>query len=266
MVASTTARCFVTHAGEPHYNMAFDECLFLEAVHNPELVALRLYTWEPGGITIGLNQRAELALDWQRVGGTAVIRRATGGRALFHDPSELTYAIVLGASAVTRSAAAGGNSQLSSRLADGLVRFLARIGIGAEFVRRSGPVDRGPVSVNTAPCFASTARYELVAGGEKIIASAQRRISEAVLQHGSIKTNGVVQHDALPLVAMSSRTSTAIQSIENEQLNIAAVHFFGAMAETLGVDWEVCKTVDTERLTQLTAQIMSAPLGRREFH
>lgn len=262
----SSAFCHVTHAGEPHFNMAFDEWLFSEALKNPDLIALRLYSWSPGAITIGLNQRAELALDWHRAGATPVLRRATGGRALYHDPSELTYSVALGAASAARLAAGGGSAQLSSRLADGLVRFLARIGIGAEFVRRSSPVDRGPVSVNTAPCFASTARYELVAGGEKIIASAQRRIGDAVLQHGSIKTNGVVQHDALPMIETGRDLFTAIQSVECEHLNSAAKEYFAAMAESFGIEWEISEISDSAWLAQRTAQIMSAPLGRREFH
>ena len=265
MSALTTAHCFVTPAGEPHFNMAFDEWLFAEALRNPESVALRLYSWQPGAITIGLNQRAELALDWQKVGDTTVIRRATGGRALYHDPSEMTYAVILGAAVAGRLSAGEGNSRISGLLAEGLVEFLGRIGIGAEFVRRSSPVDRGPVSVNTAPCFASTARYELVAGGEKVIASAQRRIGETVLQHGSIKTNGVAQHAALPPITTEQSVTTPIQSVDFEQLNIAAVHFFAALAEKLGVKWGLSAATDAAKLTQRAAQIMSAPLGRRAF-
>jgi len=244
--------------------MAFDEWMFGEAMRDSSFVALRLYTWQPGGITIGLNQRAELALRWENVGGTAVIRRATGGRALYHDPSELTYSVVLGA-AVAERLLGSCDSRISSRLADGLVRFLGRIGIGAEFVRRSSPVDRAPISTNPAPCFASTARYELVAGGEKVIASAQRCIGKAILQHGAIKTNGVVQHAALAPIATAQRQGSAIQSVESERLNIVAPDFFGAMAEVLGVPWEMGGVIDSHRVAERAAQIMSAPLGRRDF-
>ena len=38
----------------------------------------------------------------------------------------------------------------------------------------------------TSPCFSSTSQYEITLGGRKLIGSAQRRIGETVLQHGSL--------------------------------------------------------------------------------
>jgi lipoate-protein ligase A len=38
----------------------------------------------------------------------------------------------------------------------------------------------------SAPCFASTARHEVVVGGRKLVGSAQRRTARALLQQGSV--------------------------------------------------------------------------------
>ncbi|PWB75470.1 hypothetical protein C3F09_02430 [candidate division GN15 bacterium] len=266
MSLSHVARCFITHGGEPHFNMAFDEWLFEQALHDASFVAMRMYSWRPGGITIGLNQRAETALNWQAVGETAVIRRVTGGRALYHDPSELTYAVILGAD-VTRKLSAGGSTQkVSAVLADGLADFLARQGIGAEFVRRSSPLDRRPVAGQTAPCFASSARYELVSDGRKVVASAQRHIGETILQHGSIKTHGVVPHSALPGIGDTSGSLFDGQSIDYEHVKSAARDFFRAIGETIGVEWQVSEERVESAVSLRQSQIMSAPLDRREFH
>ncbi len=45
-------------------------------------------------------------------------------------------------------------------------------------------------------CFASAARNELLAGGKKIVGSAQRRFRQGTLQHGSILLDDA--HEKLP--------------------------------------------------------------------
>jgi len=245
--------------------MAFDEWLFGQAVHDPGFVAFRLYTWLPGAITIGLNQRAEMALDWRAIGSTVVIRRATGGRALYHDPSELTYSVVVGADTTRRLCAGGSTSRLSGLIAHGLTRFLIRQGIGAEFVRRSSPVDQRPVADHTMPCFASFARYELVSGGRKVVASAQRRTGDAVLQHGSIKMGGVTNHAALPGIGDLGGPDSELQSLDYEWLMKAARDLFAAIAESIGVDWKVIEERVEEQVLPGALQIMSTPLSRRDF-
>ena len=40
------------------------------------------------------------------------------------------------------------------------------------------------------PCFVSAGRFEVVVGGRKLVGSAQRRSGAAVLQHGSLLTDG----------------------------------------------------------------------------
>jgi len=78
---------------EPCFNMAFDSRMLTFVRLNPGMVLLRLYTWAIPTITIGLNQITERAVDMRQLGRTPLIRRVTGGRAVFHDCSELTYAI-----------------------------------------------------------------------------------------------------------------------------------------------------------------------------
>jgi lipoate-protein ligase A len=72
-------------------------------------------------------------------------------------------------------------------IAQGLLAGLQRLGVPAELVSRSGrhagkvrPFSREPA------CFSSPSWFEVVARGRKIAGSAQRRISGAFLQHGSV--------------------------------------------------------------------------------
>jgi lipoate-protein ligase A len=194
-----SGRFFSHNAADPVFNMAFDEWMFRRVADCPGSVWVRLYTWDTGTLTFGLNQRQAVAFDAARVGETPVIRRATGGRAVYHDPSELTYAVSLNPHGVDDSRLVGSVGQVYERLAESLQLFLRRLGIDSETTARSSPEDRQPRQLQTAPCFASVARHELTSGGRKVIASAQKQYRGAVLQHGSIKLAGVVPHPALAI-------------------------------------------------------------------
>ena len=54
-----SAYFYQTYAGHPYWNMAFDEWLLVRALERPGSLYLRLYTWHPGAITFGYNQRRD---------------------------------------------------------------------------------------------------------------------------------------------------------------------------------------------------------------
>ena len=74
------------------FNMALDSFL-LE--HPPDLPLLRFYSWSPSAITIGYNQRS-LYFNKEKCEqlGIDVIRRPTGGRAVYHN-KEITYSVII---------------------------------------------------------------------------------------------------------------------------------------------------------------------------
>lgn len=183
--------------GSPDFNMAFDEWMLGRALSAPGMVLLRLYTWEPTAITIGCNQRLERAVDQTRLGETPLVRRLTGGRAIYHDRSELTYAIALGTAGELPPKLRGTLSQTSISLAAALQAFLSAVGVSSDLQRASSARNADPAFFHRAPCFASHARYELMRGDRKIVASAQKRLPGAMLQHGSIKLAGIAPHPAL---------------------------------------------------------------------
>lgn len=78
---------------DPYYNMAFDEYVLerlpLEEPH--------FYLWQNRpAVIIGLNQDAlaEVNVDYLRENGIALVRRVTGGGAVYHDLGNLNYTIV----------------------------------------------------------------------------------------------------------------------------------------------------------------------------
>jgi lipoate-protein ligase A len=210
--------------GDPYFNMAFDEWLLRRASACRGVVLARLYTWSVGSITFGFNQDRETALDWSRVRETPVIRRITGGRALYHDPSELTYAIAANLSSGTRLDGTVGD--VSRRIARALQQLLDGLSIESQYVRQSSTRNSRPEFFHKAPCFASTAKYELVTGDRKIVASAQKRTRTAFVQHGSIKLSGIAPHPALNGVAFE--TAGSLQPIDADAFSRAAALFWAA--------------------------------------
>ena len=194
-----TPAVYYTHfGGEPFFNMAFDEWMFGKAMQNPDRVYLRLYSWSPGAITFGYHQDITKAVRHDNLGDTILIRRITGGRALYHDPSELTYAIAFNSQNKANSKLCGTVRESSQIIASALVSFLESIGISAQYVRQSVGHKKTKAYFQTIPCFDSVARHEIVGKPGKIVASAQRRIETTFLQHGAIKIGGIASHPALP--------------------------------------------------------------------
>ena len=79
------------------YNMALDEAILRMAIEKKSLSTLRFYKWKPSTASIGRNQSLtdEINLNFARERGFNIVRRITGGGAVFHDEErEITYSIV----------------------------------------------------------------------------------------------------------------------------------------------------------------------------
>lgn len=148
---------------------------------------LRLFGFAPPGITLGRSQIPARELDLARCAAEGVpwAVRPTGGRAIFH-AQEWTYSL---ATPIADRDWGGGQAESYARMCRLLVASLHRLGVPAEFApgdslgRVGGPRARGGPA---DPCFASTARHEVVLAGRKLIGSAQRRTATALLQQGSL--------------------------------------------------------------------------------
>lgn len=245
--------------------MGFDEWMLAEAAATPGLILFRLYTWEIGTITFGFNQRQQTALDFTKLEGTPVIRRITGGRAVYHDISELTYSVAFNTAQPGADGLRGSTAQTSERIARMLSRFLSHVGFAAGWVRTSAAENSRPDYFHKAACFASHAKYELVAGGAKIVASARRDYSGAALQHGAIKLNGLASHPALHNIEAIS--ASHLKSIDLSVLNDMAGRFSDAAGEELNIVARRSEPAATEcRAIYLrSALVRESPLDKREL-
>jgi len=145
-------------------NMALDEAILRCVVAGASPSTLRFYGWKPSAVSIGYFQgiEQEVDLDVCREQGVDVIRRLTGGGAVFHEHgSEITYSL-----AVKDDYPGIPKKVLDSYklLCGGLVAGFRRLGLDAEFK---------PIN-------------DILVGGKKISGNAQTRRFGGILQHGTL--------------------------------------------------------------------------------
>ena len=168
--------------GDPAVNMAVDETLLNNCIGHPStLPVFRTYNWSPPAISLGYSQDPATCLDCERCrsDGVEVVRRLTGGRAVYHD-SEITCSLVVHADRSELRTVLGSFRYFSG----GFLAALEDLGIHAGIRRAAPRPPRG--GEKGVVCFDGVSRYEIVADGRKILGSAQRRRGGVILQQGAI--------------------------------------------------------------------------------
>ncbi|MFW9771205.1 MAG: biotin/lipoate A/B protein ligase family protein [Promethearchaeota archaeon] len=80
-----------------YWNMALDEAILRSVINRISPFTIRFYKWKPSTISIGRNQSlsTEVHLQIVKQKDFNIVRRITGGGAVFHDETgEITYSIV----------------------------------------------------------------------------------------------------------------------------------------------------------------------------
>lgn len=171
----------VENAGRPGFaNMAIDDAL-LDAADRAGRAFLRLYRWDPPCLSFGRHEPARTRYDRDAIErrGLAVVRRPTGGRAVWHE-HEVTYAVA--APSATFGTLAATYHAIHVRIAAALRSLGADVSLAAP--------GRRALSLGAGACFAAPVGGEVVAAAGKVVGSAQVRRGTAFLQHGSILLDG----------------------------------------------------------------------------
>ncbi len=162
--------------------MARDEAIFEAVQRGASPPTLRFYTWARPCLTLGAFQSAAQEVDTEACeeAGVDLVRRPTGGRAILHD-RELTYSVC-----VPTAALGTGDSVLESyhRISQALMAGLMALGVQVSLAPLRG--GRLRLDEHSAACFDVPSDYEVLAGGRKLVGSAQMRRGTHLLQHGSI--------------------------------------------------------------------------------
>ncbi len=211
-------------------NMAIDEALWRGRRAGTSPPTLRFFAWAPPTVSLGYGQLlgGDVDLDACRALGVGIVRRPTGGSAIYHDgpERELTYCVTATTDDI------GGPPDLLATynwIAAALCRGLRMLGAAAEIV----PV---PEAFGPAPafCFARTGRYEIEIGGKKIVGSAQRRQGTCFLQHGSVML-GV---DAPRLAALFPTTEDPLSTMTTLEAALGRRPSWQDCADALGRAFE----------------------------
>lgn len=143
-------------------SMAIDEALLKLNADGSSPNTVRFWRWSPSAVSLGCFQSFEREVDFRAAKkyGVDIVRRITGGGAVFHDhQGELTYSVVCRQSDVPHDII-----ESYKMICGGLVQGFGQLGLRAEFK---------PVN-------------DIQVDGKKISGSAQTRRWGSVLQHGTI--------------------------------------------------------------------------------
>ncbi len=155
-------RIIRTEARNGFENMALDEAIS-EAVSKGESPnTIRFYKWLPSAVTIGYFQslKEEVAVENCLIKGVDIVRRITGGGAVFHDANgEITYSVIAKENAFPNDL-----TQTYKIIGQWIIDALKEIGMEAVY---------RPIN-------------DITVNGKKISGNAQTRRNGVVHQHGTI--------------------------------------------------------------------------------
>jgi lipoate-protein ligase A len=162
-------RLLKLETADAYTNMAVDEAIMKARTENMVPNTLRFYQWSPSAVSIGRFQTLadEIQVDNCRKHGVDIVRRITGGGAVYHDQDgEITYSIV----AKTSDLGCKDLDMLSAyqKICSGLNEAVKILGAQAEY---------RPPDPKRCP--------NLAISGKKISGNAQTSKKGVLLQHGT---------------------------------------------------------------------------------
>lgn len=171
VISMDTWRLLPMKTNNAAWNMAIDEAILQAQIADKVPNTLRFYRWHPSAVSIGRNQNSdsEVYLEKAYQLGVDVVRRASGGGAVYHDfEGEVTYSVVakvndLGSVDVTT---------VYTKVYDAVTDALRLLGVSADF-----------------SCGDSKNCPNLTVKGKKISGSSQTISRGVVLQHGTVLVN-----------------------------------------------------------------------------
>ncbi len=206
-------------------NMALDAALLAE-VHRTGRAFLRLYRFDPPCLSFGRHEPARARYDGEGLArlGIDVVRRPTGGRAVWHE-HEVTYA-------VAAPVAMFGTLRQSYRAIHARLAAALRT-LGAEATLAP---DRPTVRPSDRPaaCFATPVGGEVLVGDRKLVGSAQLREGAAFLQHGSILLDGSQE-----MIRRASREQGAGSGETTLSAVLGRPVTFQEVAEAIVAAWDI---------------------------
>ena len=238
------------HIGSGAWNMAVDQAL-LESVNESQVPTLRFYRWSAPTLSLGYFQRQADRQSHSASVDAECVRRATGGGAIVHH-HELTYSLAMPMAVSQTGARLSLYADVHAVIAASLLEFGVRALTHRDNQGFGGDED-------AFLCFQRRTDEDLVLSGYKILGSAQRRLRQATIQHGSLLLRASPIAPELP--GISDLTGRPIR------FGQLAERICAGLAERLGVDWELgeLEQAELDRASQVEKERFCAEhwLARR---
>jgi lipoate-protein ligase A len=187
-------------------NMAVDEAILTARIEDVVSNTLRLYRWRPSAVSVGYFQDAgkEANLEACRNSGVDVVRRPTGGGAVYHAfEGEITYSIIVN----ERDLGVSGAVTKYQKLCGGIIYALGCLGVRAEF--SSGSPRECP---------------NILVSGRKISGNAQLRRRGVILQHGTVLVDlNLVEMFTFLRVPWAKSVGEVVQIAEKKHISLRQV-------------------------------------------
>lgn len=213
---------------DPAYNLAFEEVVLRRRTRGDYLLL-----WQNDNtVVVGQNQNAEAEIDraFVEAHDIRVVRRTTGGGAVYHDLGNLNYSFITDSGEVQLLAL--------ERFTRPVVEALRGLGLQSE----------------------ASGRNDILVEGRKVSGTAQRIMGGRILHHGTLLFDanpdmvaGALQADPAKFQSKSSKSVRSrvgnIRSFLKQDMDLAA--FWGYLKETLAGEGLVPAQLTEEELTEV---------------
>lgn len=216
------ARLIIHDAAPGPWNMAVDQSL-LESAAQLGLISIRIYRWDNPTLSLGYFQNGSDRHSHPASTNCELIRRASGGGAILHD-RELTYSIAIPIDLLNQNS----TQDLYTIAHKATIEVLARVGVQLNMCHSPDDV----TSNKPFLCFQRRASGDLLIGTEKVGGSAQRRLHDAVLQHGSLLLEKSSYCPELPGIVDISDESMSFLALTDHWMK----HWPQQIADALGIN------------------------------
>jgi len=240
-------------------NMAMDQALCTWRMQDGVPNTVRFFRWSPSAVSIGKFQiiQNEVQIENCQKLNVDVVRRITGGGAVYHDSeSEITYS-------VTANKQELGTQDMTSiyqLIYKGLVEALKTLGITADFQQGNA---------KTCP--------NLTVKGKKISGSAQTHKNGTVLQHGTLLLDIDLQkmftllkvpwaQDCMQIANIAEKRHTSINTELQRKINPNEVHKALISGFQTAFNTELKETQLAEEETELAQKLCKEKYSTTEWN
>ena len=236
---------------EPAFTVAADEAIAKARSENKVPNTLHFYRRNVPTISLGYFQEVEKSLNLKfcQQNNIQIVRRITGGSAIYTDSGHLVYGLAVDETILPKD-----RNKVFEKICGAIVMSLQELGIEAEFKLPN----------------------DILVNGRKISGSAQMRRWGIVLQHGTIVLNNdskmlscalkmdiakIEERNQTPETYVTSLSETMGAQPDLEKVRSAIVHGFEA---AFGIEFEESELTDYEN--ELIRQLIIDKYGNKEWN